>query len=178
MLKKILFVFAVLFGVPANAEVLIDAQKVQHIGVFDDWNAYIFTSPKDKVCFVSSMPLRSTGEYTRRGDVFLLISSRPNEEIYDTVTFVAGYTFMPRSEVLLRVGKVKAALFTSEDTAWAKNTKTDEEIARAMNTGVRLTVKGVTVQGIETHDVFSLKGFNNAMEAVNRLCRQPAEKNE
>lgn len=178
MLKKILFVFAVLFGVPANAEVLIDAQKVQHIGVFDDWNAYIFTSPKDKVCFVSSMPLRSTGEYTRRGDVFLLISSRPNEEIYDTVTFVAGYTFMPRSEVLLRVGKVKAALFTSEDTAWAKNTKTDEEIARAMNTGVRLTVKGVTVQGIETHDVFSLKGFNNAMEAVNRLCRQSAGKNE
>ena len=153
MLKKVLFAFVALFSFPLNAEVLIDAQKVQHIGVFDDWNAYIYTSKKDKVCFVSSMPLRSTGEYTRRGDVFLLISSRPNEEIYDTVTFVAGYTFMPRSEALLRVGKVKADLFTSEDTAWAKNMKTDAEIARAMNTGVRLTVKGVTVQGIETHDV-------------------------
>lgn len=178
MLKKVLFAFVALFSFPLNAEVLIDAQKVQHIGVFDDWNAYIYTSKKDKVCFVSSMPLRSTGEYTRRGDVFLLISSRPNEEIYDTVTFVAGYTFMPRSEALLRVGKVKADLFTSEDTAWAKNMKTDAEIARAMNTGVRLTVKGVTVQGIETHDVFSLKGFNNAMDAINRLCRQPAGKNE
>ena len=178
MLKKILFLLSAFVCFNAKAEVLIDAQKVQHIGVFDDWNAYVYTSQKDKVCFVSSMPLRSTGEYTRRGDVFLLVSNRPNEEIYDTVTFVAGYTFMPRSEVILRVGKVKAELFTSEDTAWAKNTKTDEEIARAMNTGVRLTVKGVTVQGLETHDVFSLKGFNNAMEAVNRLCRQPAGKNE
>ena len=150
----------------------------QLIGEYDDWSAYIYKEGKNSVCYMASTPQKSEGKYTRRGDVFLLISNRPNEEIYDTVTFVAGYTFMPRSEAILRVGKVKADLFTSEDTAWAKNMKTDAEIARAMNTGVRLTVKGVTVQGIETHDVFSLKGFNNAMEAINRLCRQPAGKNE
>lgn len=177
-MKKLLFALFCLFSLPVHAAGVIDAQKVQHIGVFDDWNAYIFEDTKEKVCFVSSMPLSSSGDYTRRGDVFLLISDRPKEKLYDTVTFVAGYMFMPRSEVLLRVGNVKASLFTSEDTAWAKNIQTDEEIARAMNKGVRLTVKGVTVQGIETHDVFSLKGFNNAMEAINRLCRQSAGKNE
>ena len=105
-------------------------------------------------------------------DAFLIISHRPNEKLFDVMTFVAGYTYMPRSEVQFRVGNVKAALFTSEDTAWAKNLKTDEDIAQAMNKAVRLTVRGKSIEGIETYDVFSLKGFNNAMEAINRLCRQ------
>ena len=177
-MKKFMFFFLVLFSVPCNAQSLIDAKKVDHIGVFDDWNAYIFNDKKDKVCFVSSMPLKSTGEYTRRGDVFLIISHRPNEKLFDVLTFVAGYTYMPRSEVQFRVGNVKANLFTSEDTAWAKNLKTDEEIAKAMNKAVRVTVRGLTIEGIETYDVFSAKGFNNAMEAINRLCRQSAGSNE
>ena len=172
-MKKFLLFFLMLFSVPCNAQNLIDAKKVDHIGVFDDWNAYIFNDKKDKVCLVSSQPLKSTGEYTRRGDVFLIVSHRPNEQMFDVLTFVAGYTYMPRSEVQFRVGQVKANLFTSEDTAWAKNLKTDEEIAKAMNKAVRITVRGLTIEGVETYDVFSMKGFNNAMEAINRLCRQP-----
>ncbi|MBO4643003.1 MAG: hypothetical protein J5716_00160 [Alphaproteobacteria bacterium] len=177
-MKKFLLLFLALFSVPCNAQNLIDSKKVEHIGVFDDWNAYIFNDKKDKVCFVSSMPMKSTGEYTRRGDVFLIISHRPNEKLYDVLTVIAGYTYMPRSEVQFRVGNVKANLFTNEDTAWAKNLKTDEEIARAMNKAVRVTVRGLTIEGVETYDVFSAKGFNNAMEAINRLCRQPAGSNE
>ena len=177
-MKKLLLLFLALFSVPCNAQNLIDTKKVDHIGVFDDWNAYIFNDKKDKVCFVSSMPLKSTGEYTRRGDVFLIVSHRPNEKLYDVLTVIAGYTYMPRSEVQFRVGNVKANLFTSEDTAWAKNLKTDEEIAKAMNKAVRITVRGLTMEGVETYDVFSAKGFNNAMEAINRLCRQPAGRNE
>ena len=177
-MKKFLLFLLILFSFPCNAQNLIDAKKVDHIGVFDDWNAYIFNDKKDKVCFVSSMPLKSTGEYTRRGDVFLIISHRPNEQMYDVLTFVAGYTYMPRSEVQFRVGNIKANLFTNADTAWTKNLKTDEDIARAMNKAVRVTVRGLTIEGVETYDVFSMKGFNNAMEAINRLCRQPKGFNE
>ena len=173
-MKRIFLFFLMLFSFPCAAQNLLDAKKVEHIGVFDDWNAYIFNSKKDKVCYVASQPLKSSGEYQRRGDVFLIISHRPDEQLFDVLTYVAGYTSLPRSEVLFRVGNVKASLFTSEDTAWAKNLKTDAEIARAMNKAVRVTVKGLTIDGIETHDVFSMKGFNNAMEAINRLCRQPA----
>ena len=173
-MKRIFLFFLMLFSFPCAAQHMLDAKKVEHIGVFDDWNAYIFNSKKDKVCYVASQPLKSSGEYQRRGDVFLIISHRPDEQLFDVLTYVAGYTYLPRSEVLFRVGNVKASLFTSEDTAWAKNLKTDAEIARAMNKAVRVTVKGLTIDGIETHDVFSMKGFNNAMEAINRLCRQPA----
>ena len=177
-MKKYLFLFLMLFSFPCMAQNLIDSKKVEHIGVFDDWNAYIFNDAKDKVCFVSSMPSKSAGEYTRRGDVFLIVSHRPNEQLFDVLTFVSGYTYLPRSEVQLRTGDLKVNLFTNEDTAWAKNLKTDSEVAKAMNKNVRVTVKGLTIDGIETYDTFSLKGFNNAMEAINRLCRQPAGNNE
>ncbi len=174
-MKKILVFALLLFSFPCAAQHLIDSKKVEHIGVFDDWNAYIFDNKRDKVCFVAAQPFKSTGEYQRRGDVFLIVSHRPNEQLYDTLTYVAGYTYMPRSEVKLRVGDVKADLFTSEDTAWAKNLKTDALIAKAMNKAVRVTVRGLTIEGVETYDTFSMKGFNNAMDAVNRLCR-PNEK--
>lgn len=171
-MKKLFLFFLMLYSFPCFAQNLIDSKKVQHIGVFDDWNAYIFENKRDKVCYVASMPLKSSGEYTRRGDVFLIISHRPKEKLFDVLTFVAGYTYLPRSEVQFRVGNVKASLFTSEDTAWAKNIKTDKEIAKAMNKAVRLTVRGKTIEGVETYDVFSMRGFNDAMEAINRLCRQ------
>ena len=173
-MKKLFLLFLMLFSAPCFAAGnLIDANKVQHIGVFDDWNAYIFNDKKDKVCFVSTMPLSSKGEYTRRGDVFLIISHRPNEKLFDVLTLVSGYTYMPRSEVQFRAGTVKASLFTAGDTAWSKNLKTDDAIAKAMNKAVRITAKGLSIEGVETIDVFSTKGFNNAMEAINRLCRQP-----
>lgn len=177
-MQKILIALFMLCSFPAAAQNLIDAKKVEHVGVFDDWNAYIYKNKKEKVCFVSSMPLKSTGEYTRRGDVFLLVSHRPYEQMFDVLTFIAGYTYSPRSEVQFRVGNLKATLFTSEDTAWAKNLKTDAEIAKAMNKAVRVVVKGLTIEGVETQDTFSMKGFNNAMEAINRLCRQAPGPNE
>ena len=169
-MKRFLFFFLMLFSVPCNAQNLIDAKKVDHIGVFDDWNAYIFKDKKDKVCFVSSQPLKSTGEYTRRGDVFLIVSHRPNEQIFDVLTFVAGYTFMPRSEVQFRVGNVKANLFTSEDTAWAKDDKTDAALVEQMKAGSNGVVRGKSKRGTATTDTFSFKGFSKAYQAISVVC--------
>lgn len=172
-MKKVLFLILTLCSFPVHAQNMINPQKVTQVGVFDDWTSYIYEDKKEKVCFVSSSPIKSSGEYNRRGDAFLIISHRPKEELFDILTIVAGYTYMPRSEVAFRVGKYKATLFTSQDTAWSKNLRTDKEIAEAMNKGIRITVKGQSIEGVETYDTYSLKGFNNAMEAINRLCRQP-----
>ena len=47
-MKAFLILLTVLFAVPARAAVLIDAQKVENIGVFDDWTAYVFKNGKEK----------------------------------------------------------------------------------------------------------------------------------
>lgn len=167
----------VLFGFSAQAQTnplqpaMFNPKQVEQIGVFDDWTAYIYENKKEKVCYAASAPFKSSGEYVRRGDVFLIVSHRPKEELFDVLTVVAGYTYMPRSEPVFRVGKTKFSLFTHRDTAWTKNLRTDKEIAEAMNRGVRATLRGTSIENVETYDTFSLKGFNNAMETLNRLCR-------
>lgn len=173
--KKIFLSLLLTFcAVPAFAQgnpAMLNPKQVKQIGVFDDWTAYIYETKKEKVCYVASMPFKSAGEYTRRGDVFLMVSHRPKEDLFDVLTVVAGYMYMPRSEAVFRVGTLKANLFTHQDTAWAKNLRTDSEIAEQMNKGVRATLRGTSIENVEIYDTFSLKGFNNAMDAINRLCR-------
>lgn len=174
-MKTVLSLLAILFCLPAYAQTnTFDSRKVEQIGVYDDWSAFIFKDNKEKVCFLSSRPIKSRGEYTRRGDVFLMVSHRPYEDIFDVVTIVAGYMYMPRSDVVLKTGKVTASLFTYDDTAWARNLRTDTEIVRAMDAAPRVTVEGLSIEGVRTFDTFSLKGFRDALDALNRLCRQPA----
>lgn len=177
---KTVFILLTLFlCTSANAQTnTFDSRKVEQIGVYDDWSAFIFKDKKEKVCFISSRPVKSRGEYNRRGDVFLTISHRPYEDIFDVVTIVSGYMYMPRSDVTLKIGKYKASFFTYDDTAWARNLRTDSETVREMNTGVRVTVEGTSIEGVRTYDTFSLKGFTNALSAVNRLCRQPESAKE
>ena len=173
-MKKAILMLCLAVCFPAFAQTTeFDPKKVEQIGVFDDWSAYRFRDKKETVCYVAAQPIKSAGEYNRRGDVFLMVSHRPQEDIFDVVTIIAGYTYKPRSEVVVRVGKDKYSLFTNKDTAWTRNHSTDENVVRAMDAGLRLTARGVSIEGIETYDTFSLKGFRDAMDALNRLCRQP-----
>ena len=48
----------------------------------------------------------------------------------------------------------------------------DAERTMRVNAMVDTALRGLTIEGVETYDTFSMKGFNNAMDAVNRLCRQ------
>lgn len=172
-MKIFVLIMCLFVSFSANAQSYFNSEKVEQIGVFDEWSAFIFQDKKEKVCYVSSQPVKSVGEYNRRGNVFLMVSHRPLESIFDVVTLVAGYTYKPRSDVQIRIGQSKYDLFTNKDTAWTRNRRTDEEIVRGMDAGVRLTARGMSIEGVETYDTFSLKGFKNALEALNRLCRQP-----
>ncbi|MCQ2914346.1 MAG: hypothetical protein MJ247_04050 [Alphaproteobacteria bacterium] len=152
-------------------------ERLEHIGHFDDWDAYVYTNnaKKEKVCYVATTPWKSLGEYVRRGDVYLMVSDRPDDDIFDTITFVAGTLLMPRTDVLVRVGGVKTEFFASEDTAWAKSLEDDFDVAKAMAKAGRFTIRSTSIQGVELQDVFSLKGYNEAREAINQLCRQPRD---
>lgn len=174
-MKTLFALLTLLLCTPAAAQTnTFESRKVEQIGTFDDWSAFIFTDAKEKVCYISTRPVRSRGEYTRRGDVFLMVSHRPYENLFDVVTLVSGYMYMPRTDAQIKIGDYKASLFTNDDTAWARNLRTDSEIVRALDAGTRVTVEGTSIEGVRTHDTFSLKGFKDAVSAVNRLCRQPA----
>jgi len=130
------------------------------IGTFERWTAYSYAENGQPVCYVAAAPAKSDGKYTKRGDVFMLITHRPSQKSLDVVSFVAGYPFKPESQAELTVGKDKFMLFVKEERAWAPDDKADSTI-----------VRGTSSRGTATVDHFSLKGFARAYDAINKACK-------
>ena len=99
---------------------------------------------------------------------------RPNDKKnkVDIFELVAGYTYKKDSGVTIKIGGQKFELFTSGGTAWAKTSKTDQALARAMKRGSTMTVAGTSSRGTKTLDTYSLKGFTAAYNAIGTNCKK------
>ena len=87
------------------------------IGEFNDWTAYVYMEGKNKVCYMVSKPKKEEGNYTKRGNVYALLTHRPAENSKNVFSFMAGYPFKKESEVTVSIGNQNFKLFTENETA-------------------------------------------------------------
>ncbi|MFV3131161.1 invasion associated locus B family protein [Niveispirillum sp. KHB5.9] len=144
------------------------------IGVFRDWNAFALEEASGPVCWMVSRPKKMEGDFTKRGDVFLLITHRPNERSFDVVNFIAGYPFADHAEVTVQIGKQSFKLFSKDEQAWARDADTDHAIAQSLRQGSTLVVRGTSLRGSRTTDTFSLSGSGGAYQAIGQACAERA----
>lgn len=145
----------------------------QLIGEYDDWSAYIYKEGKNSVCYMASTPQKSEGKYTRRGDVYLVITHRPADKSFDVVNFVAGYAYKNDAKVIVKIGKDTISdFFVENDKAWTMNANVDKKLVEAMKKGERLIIDGTSTKGTTTKDTYSLKGFSSAYRAISIKCRR------
>jgi hypothetical protein len=144
------------------------------IGIFRDWNAFALDEAPGPVCWMVSRPKKMEGDFTKRGDVFLLITHRPAERSFDVVNFIAGYPFAEHAEVQVQVGKQSFKLFSKDEQAWARDEGTDRAIAQALRQGSTLVVRGTSLRGSRTTDTFSLAGASGAYQAIGDACAERA----
>ena len=164
-MKKYFALFGFVFSCTALAA------DVEVLGTFDDWSAYQFNDGAEQVCYMASQPTKSQGKYSRRDDVFLIVTHRPKDQTFDVVNVVVGYTYKSTSRPQLTIDKNKAIeLKRHEDTAWAKEAATDEKLVAEMKKGSQAVLLGTSARGTKTTDTFSLKGFSKAYEAINKAC--------
>ena len=140
------------------------------IGEFDDWIAYVYMEGNNKVCYMVSKPKKEEGNYTKRGDVFALVTHRPAENSKNVFSFVAGYPFKQGSEVTVTAGNQNFKLFTQNETAWAPDEATDNRLTSAIRSGNTLVVKGISARDTATTDTFGLKGSSSAYSAISKEC--------
>ncbi len=147
---------------------------VAHAAVISEHGAWVAAKEKEKgyrVCLISSKPQKSMGKYTRRGTVNAIVSHRPAEGRIGEVSIQAGYTYKRGSLVTLSINGGKLfQLFTQGGYAWTRDVADDHKLVRAMRAGMTMTVKGTSSRGTRTTDIYSLKGFSAAMNAINRAC--------
>ncbi len=140
------------------------------IGTYGDWLAYMFVENGDKVCYMASKPTKEEGNYSRRGDVFALVTHRPSEDTRDVFSYVAGYTYKPGSDVTVQANGETFELFTQDDRAWTSDAESDEKLVDAIRKGSRMVVKGVSSRGTNTTDTISLKGSSSAYKRITEEC--------
>lgn len=145
--------------------------NLKNLGTFGEWTAYSYGGENSRICYVATQPTKSAGKYSKRDDVFLMITHRPNEQAFNVVNTVAGYTYKKGSKPTLTIDNKKAiALVSHEDTAWAKDSKTDDLLVEQMKAGSVGVLKGTSKRGTNTTDTFSFKGFSKAYEKINEAC--------
>ena len=173
MLKSVyVFSFLSVLGMSLPAVAAAPASKgPQLMGEYKDWAAYFYDDPQGRVCYIASTPKKDEGRYTSRGDIYVVVTHRPNEKSYDVVNINAGYTYKKNAQVELKIGAKTFYLFTDGDKAWAMKDKDDKDIVAAMKRGSRMIVDGVSSRGTKTKDTYSLTGFTSAYKAISNKCK-------
>jgi hypothetical protein len=145
-------------------------QAAKSLGTFDQWAAYSHGAPSALVCYVYGEPQKQEGNYARRGDTYVQVAHRPKDKVTNEVSVTAGYDYRKDAEVELDIDGTKFALFTADGAAWARDTKTEGAIVKAMMSGRQMVVKGTSARGTLTTDTYSLKGFTAAVHAIDAAC--------
>ncbi|MCK4938683.1 MAG: hypothetical protein KAR80_00225 [Rhodospirillaceae bacterium] len=163
MMKRIFFLFVVLVAAtPASAELLIES---------GEWTAYKEKDSAGTVCFISSEPTKDQGAYKKRGDIFAIVTHRPQENTVNEVSFQAGYTYKKGVDASAKIDSKKSfKLFTQGEGAWTYDKKSDEAMVAAMKGGTTMVAKGTSSRGTKTTDTYSLKGFTKALRAAAKAC--------
>lgn len=168
------YVTLALFVAVISASAAHAAGDPKLISTHGAWSAYKFTENGNAVCYMAATPKKAEGDYTRRGEIFALITHRPAEDTKNVFSYITGYPYKENSEVTVIIGDKRFTLFTQDETAWTPDSQTDNKLVQAIRKGYEMVVKGVSARGTETTDTFSLKGSAAAHNAISRECKVSA----
>jgi hypothetical protein len=147
------------------------AAEPERIGGSRDWSAYVLERGGGKVCYMVSLPKKSEGNYTARGDVFALVTNDPGNSTRGEVSIVTGYTYKQDSMVSVRIGGTTFDMFTDKDRAWTQGPEEDAPLVSAMVKGSDMIVKGTSSRGTLTTDTYSLSGFTATKKLIDNACK-------
>ena len=145
------------------------ANEPQQIGTFTDWRAYTYEDAGGKICYIVSEPKKAEGNYTRRGDIYFLVTHRPSGKVFDEVSIITGYTYDNGYEPMATIGNQRFKFYSEGDAAWAFSAE-ERNLVTAMKRGANMVVKGRSSRGTITTDTYSLSGVTAAMGAIDKAC--------
>ena len=168
MLKYFLVICGLFIASAAHA-----AAQPQLLGEFGDWTAWTYNDRGNVICYMASSPKKDEGKYSKRGDIYTVVTHRPREKAFDEVSFVAGYTFQKKAPLTVKIGnQTFRNTFTDGDKGWMTNSSEDQKLVGAMKRGSRMIVEGRSSRGTATKDTYSLKGVTNAYQTISAKCKK------
>ena len=121
-------------------------------------------------CFIGSYPIKSDLPDTKkRGENYILVYKIIGSE-ENIIQIEAGYKYNLDKKINVKIDNANYDFYTTEDSSETAWTNDDKKVIYAMKKGLELTLTGESARGTTTNDVYTLKGFTNAVNQLNQDC--------
>ncbi len=167
LVKKILFKLLILIIFSFN---FVQAEDLQKVAKFKDWEVIMVLEESNKVCFAQSKPVLQSPKKNDR-EARLFVTFRPAEKITDEVSTTSGYEYNSQNSIIASSGKSKYKFDIAQDNfAWISSNKIEKRIIKRMKKASRIMITAYNKSGSQTIDHYSLMGFTKAYNAAKKSC--------
>jgi len=165
--KKILFKLLILIIISFN---FAQAEDLQKVAKFKDWEVIMVSDESNKVCFAQSKPVLQSPKKSDR-EARLFVTFRPSDKIADEVSTTSGYEYNSQNSIIASSGKSKYKFDIAQDNfAWISSNKIEKRIIKRMKKASRIMITAYNKSGSQTIDHYSLMGFTKAYNAAKKSC--------
>ena len=121
-------------------------------------------------CYIGSSPIKADlPETKKRGENYILVYKIIGSE-ENIIQIEAGYKYNLDKKINVKIDNANYDFYSTEDSSETAWTNDDKKVIYAMKKGLELTLTGESARGTITNDVYTLKGFTNAVNQLNQDC--------
>ena len=170
MIRYTRFTFLICFFSTALFSNLVFGET-KLLGTEKKWNAYTTKINKNKTCFITSEPIKTSGKFNKknRSKPYVFVTNTQGGSNHE-VSIKAGFNFKKNKDVIFDVDGKKTYLFPVDDRAWSESSKIDRSLVQLMRRGKTLTITGTSTPGNTIVDTYSLSGFTKALRLIDKSC--------
>ena len=175
-----------------------EASKPSLVATFGDWNVFVGQVGKGRICYTLAQPKSREPASLTRDPGYAFISDRPSEGVRNEVSFIMGFDVSggdtaesktdakpgekpSKSDAKSKTSAAAAAPVALVDQAsfemlpkggnlWVKNAAKESALIAEMRKGVKLVIKAASLRGHQSIDTYSLGGFAQAMDRLQKEC--------
>jgi hypothetical protein len=173
-----------------------EASKPSLVATFGDWNVFVGQVGKGRICYTLAQPKSREPASLTRDPGYAFISDRPAEGVRNEVSFIMGFDVLagdtaesdakPEKAASKSSAKSKPSAAGPVPTAlvdqtsfemlpkggnlWVKNAAKESALISVMRKGTKLVVKAASLRGHQSIDTYTLSGFAQAMDRLQKEC--------
>ena len=167
IINNILFKLLILIIFSFNSA---QAEDLQKVAKFKDWEVIMVSEESNKVCFAQSKPVLQSPKKSER-ESRLFVTFRPSDKITDEVSTTSGYEYNSQNSIIASSGKSKYKFDIAQDNfAWISSNKIEKRIIKRMKQASRIMITAYNKSGSQTIDHYSLLGFTKAYNSAKKNC--------
>ena len=172
--------------------------KPSLVATFGDWNVFVGEVGKGRICYTLAQPKTREPASLTRDPGYAFISDRPSEGVRNEVSFIMGFDVSggdtaesktdakpgekpSKSDAKSKTSAAAAAPVALVDQAsfemlpkggnlWVKNAAKESALIAEMRKGSKLVIKAASLRGHQSIDTYSLGGFAQAMDRLQKEC--------